>query len=78
MNVQDELNEFIEKLGAFSIQHAPSWLKSNSYHVGILPGHNLDLLQIAFDFKVDRIYLLLSDTPDVLKDPSKGDLSLVK
>jgi len=48
--------------------------------LGVIPGHNLDLLKIAFDFRIDRIFLLRMKTeiPDELKDPSKAELKVIK
>lgn len=78
MTIQEELDEFIDKVQVFAAQNTPSWLTSNSNWVGIEPGHNLDLLKIGFDFVVDRTTLLWSETPNVLKDPSRADLGIVK
>lgn len=78
MTIEEELDAFVEKLSTFSAENCPSFLTPNSNFMGIIPGHNLDLIQIAFDFRVDRMRMLLSETPNALKDPSKADLNLLK
>lgn len=78
MNLDDELIEFMAKLEKFSIENCPSWLTPNSYYSGIIPGHNLDLMQISFDYKVDRSAIMKFEIPDSLKDPSKPELTVVK
>lgn len=67
----------MDKVQAFAGCNLPSWLAPNSCFVGIRPGHNLDLLEVSFDFRIDRTTMLLSDVPDVLKDPTKADLKIV-
>ncbi len=76
MSHEEDLKDFVYKIEEFIHFHYPKWLTPNSTSVGVLPGHNLDLMQISFDFRIDRTDLLLSDTPDVLKDFSKADLQL--
>lgn len=78
MTIEEELSEFLEAFRVVSIEKCPSFLTSNSHFLGIVPGHNLDLLQISFDFKVDRWSLLKKNIPDILKDPSKAELTLLK
>lgn len=78
METEEELSEFVEKIEIFVATNCPSWLTSNSYFVGIKPGHNLDLLEISFDFRIDRTHMILSRTPEILKDPSKAALHVVK
>lgn len=75
--LEEELDELVGKMEAFISVNSPGWLTPNSTSVGIRPGHNLDLLQISFDFRVDRSEILKSETPDVLKDPSKPDLKVI-
>lgn len=77
-DLQKEINDFMEKVDQFNADNCPGWLTPNSYGVGVIPGHNLDLLQIWFDYKIDRSTILRSETPDFLKDPSKADLNVVK
>lgn len=77
INIQEELNAFVEKILRVSYEECPSFLAPNSNFMGIIPGHNLDLLQISFDFRVDRTTLLLSETPNTLKDPLLPDLRLL-
>ena len=78
MDVQGELNEFIGKLEELARSNCPSWLQSNSYSVGVMPGHNLDLLQISFDFRIERAAILAMDCPEILKDPSNTVLTVIK
>ena len=78
MSEQEDLNELMGRMETCLNEHCPKWLTPNSTYVGIMPGHSLDLLQIAFDLKVDRTHMLLSETPVFLKDPSKPDLNLVR
>lgn len=78
MNIQEELNEFLGRVQEFSVGICPKWLTPNSHFAGIKPGHNLDLLEIGFDFRVDRTSLLLAETPDILQDPSKAQLKIMR
>lgn len=75
---EKELDEFVNKLNDFSIANCPSFIESNSFFVGIIPGHNLDLLQISFDFRITRSMLLKAKTPDILKDISKPNLKVLE
>lgn len=77
-NLEEELSEFVKRIQDISSEHCPDWLTSNSYSVGIMPGHNLDLLQISLDYRVNRTEFLKTEVPDILKDPSKPDLRAVK
>lgn len=76
--IQEELNEFLEKVQEFNASICPHWLTPNSNFVGIKPGHNLDLLEILFDYRIDRTHLLFSEMPEELKDPSKPELKIIK
>ena len=78
MNLQEELNEFIRKMEEFSHNNCPSWLTPNSNYFGVEPGHNLDLLKIAFDYRIDRTFLLSKAGRDFLQDPEKPQLGIVK
>lgn len=75
-DTQEELNELVSKLEECLAANCPSWLTPNSYFVGVIPGHNLDLLQIAFDLRIDRTHMLRAQTPQALRDPSKPQLEL--
>lgn len=71
MSAQEELNEFIRKLDEFSAKNCPKWLTPNSNFFGVEPGHNLDLLKIAFDYQISRTWLLTSkESRSFLADPS--------
>lgn len=74
MTPQEELSEFIGKLDRFSSENCPKFITPNSNWFGVEPGHNLDLLKIAFDYRVDRTFLLRTD----FTDPSKPRLEVVK
>lgn len=76
--VEDELSDFLSKLNDFAQDNAPSWLASNSYFMGVMPGHHLDLLQISFDFKIDRAHVLKHGEAGFLADPSKPELKVIK
>ncbi len=78
MDIQKELDEFVGKIETFNANNAPSFLTPNSYFVGIVPGHNLDLLQISFDYRIDRSQILKAETPEILKDPSKVELTVIR
>ncbi len=78
MTVKEQLDKFISSIQAFNEANCPSFLCPNSYFVSIVPGHNLDLLQVSFDFRVDRTFMLLSETPEELKDMSEPDLRVVR
>jgi hypothetical protein len=78
MNHEDDLNEFKSKLERYSTEICPNWLTPNSTTVSIIPGHNLDLLQVSFDYRVDRTGLLISETPEELKDMSKPEFHVVR
>jgi hypothetical protein len=77
-SIQEELNDFVDKVQAFASNNLPSWLTPNSTFVGIRPGHNLDLLEVSFDFRIERWALAKREIPQELKDPSKPDLSVLK
>ncbi len=76
--MQEDLSEFLTHMVEASVRFCPSWLSANSYFMSIVPGHNLDLFQMSFDFRIDRTTILYTDTPDILKDPSKANLGVVK
>lgn len=76
MTIQEELNEYISKLERFVSENSPLWLTPNSHFIGIRPGHNLDLLEISFDFRIDRSTIL--EAPDLFTDPSKTELRVIK
>lgn len=78
MSPEEEINAYIERIERAAHENCPSWLTLNSNWFGIMPGHNLDLLQIAFDFKVDRAHLLKNGSPQSLLDPEKGRLTVIK
>lgn len=83
MGANEELQTFIEKLNAFSIKNAPKFLTPNSHFMGIEPGHNLDLLEISFDYRIDRTWLLSQKESTfcrtTLKDPSgPPELEIIK
>ena len=77
LNIEDELNDLLAKLNRTIALNCPSFLTPCGYFVGISPGNNLDVLQISFDFRIDRTTVLKSETPDYLKDPSKPDLKIL-
>lgn len=70
MTQQEELDEFLSKLQEFTNKNAPSFLTLTSYTVGVMPGSNLDILQVTLDLRIDRIAVLLSKQPIELIDPS--------
>lgn len=74
MNKSEELQLFIEKIEAFSAKNCPNWLCPNSIFFGVEPGHNLDLLKISLDYRIDRLFLLSLGVDDFLKDPSALEL----
>ena len=76
--MEEELNEFIARFEECISKYCPKWITPNSNFVAIEPGHNLDLLKISFDFRVNRMEFLTRDTPQFLKDISKADLSIIK
>jgi hypothetical protein len=76
--LHEELKIFVQSIDLFINQNCPRFLTPNSNFLGIIPGHNLDLLQISFDFKVDRQQLLGATIPNELKDPSKTELTVIK
>lgn len=76
--MQEDISELLTRIDSVIAESCPAWLTPNSHFVSLVPGHNLDLLQVAFDFRVDRTSFLLSETPDFLKDPMKADLGVVK
>lgn len=77
-NLSDELSDYVARMEAFSGQNSPSFLTPNSTFVAVVPGHNLDLLQITFDYRIDRTMMLRSEIPDALKDISKPDLKVIE
>jgi hypothetical protein len=78
-NCHEQLQGFLRALEAFSNANCPSWLTPNSNYLGVMPGHNLDLVQIAFDYRIDRTWLLSQDEKSFLKDPSgPPELEVVK
>lgn len=78
MDLQKELDELVERMEIYINCNCPSWLTPNSTFMGIEPGHNLDVLKIAFDFRINRSEFLRREVPQVLKDPSLADLTLVR
>lgn len=77
-DMHEQINDFAQKLDHYSASICPSFLTPNSRHMGIIPGHNLDLFQVTLDFKVNRTDLLMAQTPNELKDMSKADLTVIK
>ncbi len=78
MSPEEEISAYIARIERTVNEACPSWLTHNSNWFGIMPGHNLDLLQIAFDFKVDRSHLLKNGSPESLMDPEKANLRIIK
>lgn len=76
--VQDALSVFLGEINDLCHNKCPNFLTPNSHFMGVRPGHNLDLFEISFDFRIDRTSILTMDTPDVLKDPSVADLKVLK
>lgn len=78
MSLSDQLAEFMDKLDKFSMENCPPFLTPNSYCMSVVPGHNLDVMQVSFDFKIDRLAVLMSKEKNFLVDPSKPELEIVK
>lgn len=78
MTLHEELIQFRDKIQVFVSQNCPGFLTPNSTFMGISPGNNLDVLQIGFDFRVERLAILKMEVPPELEDPSKANLKVVK
>lgn len=81
MSPEEEISAYIQRIERTVHEDCPAWLTPNSNWFGIMPGHNLDLLQIAFDFKINRSHVLKSSpdgVPAYLTDPSKPELKVIK
>ncbi len=78
MTTHEELNKYVGEIEAVVNRCCPSFLTPNSSFVSVVPGHNLDLLQITFDLRIDRTSMFLSETPIELQDVSKPELKVLK
>ncbi len=78
MTIGEELGEFALKMEEDAMCGAPSFLTLIDRTVSIVPGSNLDMVHISFNFRLDRTTVLMSEIPEELKDPSRTVLEVVK